>query len=314
MNHQLFQQPTRPAHHNNQGFTLIELLVVMGVLGLLVMLMAQLVNDAAGVAGRGNQRMDADGEARLVLDRIGTDIAGIIRREDVDYYLQKKTGDDQMAFFSESTGYYPDAVTSDVPKGTVSLIGYRIENQKLERLSKALVWNGVNSSTPGASGLSPQSLPMIFGVGTVPGEVLVNSYNIEGGSGSSITTTGASSDPDYEVIGENVFRMEFCYLMKDGTLSDTPWLAPNTTLNGLKDVTAIIVTIAVLDPASRSIISDTALTEASSKLPNVAGASMPTPPLPLWQAQIDNGDLGLPQQAASQVRLYQRTYYLHDSP
>ncbi|WP_166443053.1 PulJ/GspJ family protein [Phragmitibacter flavus] len=304
----------RPASTHRRAFTLIELLIVMAILGMLVLLMSQLLNDTLSVTGRGNQRIDADSEARLVLDRIGIDIARMVKRPDIDYYLQKTSGDDQLAFFSESTGYYPDGIESETPKGTASLIGYRIENQKLERLSKALIWNGVNTSTPGATGISAQNKPMIYGIGATPGEVLLNSYTINGGGGSSITTTGSASDPDYQVIGENVFRLEFCYLMKNGTLSDTPWLAPNTTINGLRDVAAIIVAIAVLDPASRSTLNASQLTAASAKLPNVAGTTLSSPPLPLWQTQIDNNDLDLPRSAASQVRIYQRTYHLDEAP
>ena len=55
------------------GFTLAELLVSVGVLVLLVFLFTQLLNSAATVVTVGNKRMDADSQARQLLDRMAID-------------------------------------------------------------------------------------------------------------------------------------------------------------------------------------------------------------------------------------------------
>lgn len=295
------------------AFTLVELLIAMSVLALLVVLMSQLLSNTLTVTSIGNKRMDADSQARLVMDRLSADIARMVRRRDVDYYFQKNTGNDQMAFFSEMPAYHPDALTSEVPKSSIALVGYRVERDELERLSKGLVWNGVTSSTPGATGLAPTDLPMVFGLGAAPGQKLVDSYKTQGGS-SSITTTGAGSDPDYQPVGSDVYRFEYCFLMKDGTLSGVPYKAPNTAVNGLEDVRAIVVAIAVLDSASRATLTESDITSAAAKLPDVAGTTLTAPPMTLWQSQIDSGDLGLPERAASQVRFYQRHLHLDAPP
>ena len=70
------------------GFTLAELLVSIGVLVLLVFLATQLINSATTVAILGNKRMDADSEARQVLDRMAIDFAQMVKRTDVDYYVK----------------------------------------------------------------------------------------------------------------------------------------------------------------------------------------------------------------------------------
>src|SRR5436305_1648020 len=70
------------------GFTLVELLVTMGVLVLLVFLATQLINSATTVAILGNKRIDADSEARQVLDRMAIDFAQMVKRTDVDYYVK----------------------------------------------------------------------------------------------------------------------------------------------------------------------------------------------------------------------------------
>src|SRR5205814_5625582 len=94
------------------AFTLAELLVSMGVLVLLVFLATQLLNSAATVTILGHKQMDADSQARQVLDRMAVDFAQMVKRSDVDYYLKSsqagtpdcttcaaQTGNDQIAFF-----------------------------------------------------------------------------------------------------------------------------------------------------------------------------------------------------------------------
>lgn len=278
-----------------------------------MILVAQLFTSATSVTTAGNKHIDADTQARQVLDRIGLDLSKIVKRSDVDYYFQKNpvngsfNGNDQMAFYSESTGYYPTGVTGSTPKSNVSLVGYRINDKfQLERLGKALIWNGVTNSTTGASGLASDASPMVFLPQTLKG------------TWPNIAGTGA--DPDYQVIGEQIYRLELNFLLKPYTdatgtvqpsiISDTPWdvRQGHSTVEGLRDVSAVIVTIAVLDNTSRLLVDVPTLTTAANKLPDGNGA---IPPAKLWQTQIQNADLGLPRPAAAQVRIYQRYFYLN---
>jgi type II secretory pathway component PulJ len=272
------------------AFTIAELLVSIAVLVLLVLLVAQLIGSATAVITTGAKHMDADTEARTVLSRMAVDFAAIVKRGDVDYYFSKNSGNDQLAFYSETSGYYPSDATGVTPKSSVCLAGYRILNNQLERLNKALIWNGVSSSA------NPPGRPMVF----LPQTLTTTWSNIAGGG----------NDADYQVIGDQVYRFEFCFLMRDGTLSDQPWLPPQTTFSGLNDVNAIIVALAVLDNKSRVIAGN--LAAAIGKLDDVSGTSIEANPAQLWQQKIQNGDLGLPQAAASQVRIYQR-YFLINS-
>ena len=111
------------------GFTLVELLVSIGVLVLLVFLASQLFNSAATVTMLGHKQMDADSQARQVLDRMALDFAQMVKRSDVDYYVKSswfasgtpppppgvtgvrtllQPGNDRIAFYSAVPGYYPD--------------------------------------------------------------------------------------------------------------------------------------------------------------------------------------------------------------
>src|SRR5438093_456405 len=67
------------------AFTLIELLVSVAVLILLVIMASQLLNSAAAITSLGHKRMEADSQARQLLDRMAVDFAQIIKRPDVDY-------------------------------------------------------------------------------------------------------------------------------------------------------------------------------------------------------------------------------------
>src|SRR6266478_1087172 len=110
------------------GFTLAELLVSIGVLVALVLLFTQLINSAATVTILGNKRMDADSEARQVLDRMSVDFAQMVKLSDVDYYVklanQQQQHNDQIAFYSAVPGYNP----SSAAQSPVSLVAYRVNS------------------------------------------------------------------------------------------------------------------------------------------------------------------------------------------
>src|SRR5229473_2470004 len=126
------QLPATAAQRTCRAFTLLELLVSLAVLGLIILLFAQM-----------------------------------LRRTDIDYYLKAPTGyknpnahgknikltggaqkgNDQIAFFSQTPGYND---TSSSWQSPVSLVAYRVNGNPnsasylmLERMGKGLLWNGV---------------------------------------------------------------------------------------------------------------------------------------------------------------------------
>src|SRR2546428_9603898 len=128
------------------AFTLAELLVTVGVLVVLVFLASQLLNSAATITTLGDKQMDADSQARQLLDRMAIDFAQMVKRSDVDYYVKSSAtsplrnvlqpGNDQIAFYSTVPGYYP----SSGSPSPVSVVAYRVNAQnKLERMGKGLV-------------------------------------------------------------------------------------------------------------------------------------------------------------------------------
>src|SRR5437868_1928222 len=116
--HERTRRKTKDARHHGAGFTLAELLVSVGVLVLLVLLATQLLNSAATITILGHKQMDADSQARQLLDRMAIDFAQMVKRSDVDYYVKSSAtgagqrnllfpGNDRIAFYSPVPGYYP---------------------------------------------------------------------------------------------------------------------------------------------------------------------------------------------------------------
>lgn len=331
---------------NRAAFTLVELLAAMAVLTLLLVVVVQMINSVSAVTTGTSHHLDADSQARLAFDRMAADFAQIVKRTDVDYYFVKKSnagttpGNDQMAFYSETSGYYPSPSTT-AQRSNAALVGYCIsysttQPPQLLRLNKALLWNGV--TMPNAN-----DHPMTFLPQTLP-NIWSGVFNNAGNPDMSTST-----DSDYQVIGESIFRMEICYLVpntsRNGTvstvLSDTPYLVPGATpvpttapnpsatpYNGMRDTAAVVVTLAVLDGDSRRLIPSadrpTVLNAVASKLDDVATATdrsatgppytLASTPAKLWQARVDSGALVgaglLPRRAAAQVRIYERYFPL----
>jgi hypothetical protein len=131
--------------------------------------------------------------------------------------------------------------------------------------------------------------------------------------------TNGNADPDYEVIGSQVFRFEYYYLLTNGSFSDVPWdttvIPSHTAVNGMQDVAAIVVDIAVIDPKSKVLVSDAQLATLNGAsgqpavLVDYSAGITPGQLLASWRAALDANTLGLPRPAISGIRLYERYFY-----
>jgi type II secretory pathway component PulJ len=318
------------------GFTLVELMVSIGVLVLLILLATQLLNSAATITTLGHKQMDANSQAREVLDRMAVDVAQMVKRPDVDYYLKStstgtpdcttcaaQAGNDRIAFFSAAGGYYTSPIPTPSPssKSPISLVAYRVNANttsssynKLERMGKGVAWNGVNSI----------HIPIRFlDSPTTPTTTISNTW--------AAAVSSAAADSDYEIIGPQVFRFEYYYLLKNGSLSNTPWDtgAGHTSIAGMQDVAAIVANIALIDPKSRVLLNNSAQVPPPNDNITILGGQLidwgnticpacpaqtqwqTTPGLlrAQWQSKLD-GITSLPRPAISGIRLYERYFYL----
>jgi hypothetical protein len=277
------------------------MLVAIGVLALLVLLLSQLINCAASIATLGNKRMDADSEARPLLERMALDFAHIVKRSDVSYYLKTAetpmTGNDLVGFYSAVQGYYP---TTPSP---ISVVAYRVNSNAsssvahncLERMGKGLDWNG--ASTTG--------MPVVFLPLTIHG------------TWPSVASSSAYDDTDpakntYEIIGPQVFRFEYYYLEKaTGNLVAYPAAWTSLPMVAIKDAAAIVVAIAAIDPKSRVLLSNSQIATLVANLPDYASGWRPGELLAQWQSALD-GITNMPRAAISGIRVYERCFYISD--
>jgi hypothetical protein len=322
-----------PRFTASAGFTLAELLISMGVLVLLVLLFTQLLNSAATVTIHGHKQMDADSQAREVLDRVAIDLAQMVKRSDVDYYLKAsgvasdcgacgpQTGaNDQWAFYSTVPGHYrtvPTPPPSYTDKSPVSVVSYRINPNsafssynRIERLGKGLAWIG----------FSPNWTPVMF----LPQSIIGN-----WGGSNSVLFPSSEASSQYETIGPQVFRFEYYYLLQgqvvNGTtynpvFSATPWdirIPGHTNVSGMRDVSAIIADIAVIDPKSKVLVPVSQMEQLAgtngqtSVLVDYSPGMIPGQLLANWRNALDTNTVGLRQPAISGIRVFERYFYLN---
>jgi len=120
-------------------------------------------------------------------------------------------------------------------------------------------------------------------------------------------------EPSAEVIGPQIFRFEYYYLLKNGSFSDIPWditaVPAHNAVSGMQDVAAIVVDIAVIDSKSKVLLTDAQVTTLAAGLSDYTAGMVPGQLRATWQTYLD-GITTLPRPAISGVRLYERYLYL----
>ena len=329
------------------AFTLVELLVSMVVLILLVLLVAQLVGGASMTTNLQRQQLDADRQARLVFDRMAADFTGMVRRADVDCSAYqypnyrnpantgtppqfKRAGNDSILFFAQADSQSTSTVSS---QDGISLVGYRVldsptsgtttgagqgkaASYKLERLGQGFSWSDPGSGSTAAG----FGLPFLTFSGN---NVVTNSTITTYWPDLANYNTAAQNSPEVQshVLGEDVYRLEFALLMKDDQGDGTYFLKSggsnvayldytNAKQRAFSGVSAIVVTIAVLDQRSRARLgnADTvyqSLTDVAAKLADGDTADVAS----TWSNTLVT-DKSVPRVVASNSYVYQRYFYL----
>lgn len=303
------------ARRPDAGFTLIELMVSIAVLGLLGGMVMQLLGSASRLTTNSRKTGDCDTEARFVLDQISADLSRRVRRPDVDAFVAKLKGDDRLYFFSETPGYSPTLSAQD--RSTVSLVGYRLQAPAstggrftLQRYARALPWVSTATET---------SLPFVVLTGApskpLPTTTLAGASSTgSGGTFPKVLGQDKSEEIYYQVIGENIVRFEISLLRKPNAsnparpiaariLSDTE-IPAELSQFGLSNISAMVVTIAVLDPEARLRATPTII--ESFGLQDTNPADFPLYPLDQWNKSFLGKVSSLPKSLASGVRFYQR--------
>lgn len=349
------------------GFTLLELMASIGILVLLVTVVHQLVSSATLSTVSATRLMDSDNQARLIFAKMAEDFAAMYRRGDVNYCFLSQSGNDAFYFYSQAPGHIASqqaAATTEAALNSASLVGYRVSDSvsggsrvELERLGRGLRWMDV-SAQAGENGTatSVQHLPWL--IKNAFSQAIADAYN-----NTSNPSPSASASNQWDVIGDQVFRMEFCFLLQDGTFSLKPVLTSTTGSNnldataapsaaadstagysagsrwydttaqiayqctnaapgaavwvpqGLADVKAVVVTLALIDTRSRSSTGIASIRNAIASLPDTPSANSGSMQKTWVQKTSDAVSLaretGLNRTAAAAVRVYERFFYLN---
>lgn len=208
----------------------MEMLVAMAVLAILLLALAQMVNVTGISIKNSSGHMTADDQARMIFDRLATDFAAMPKRYDIDFQFVSQIVNDNFYFYSEAPAFLASTAPSTL-QNTASLIGYQINSSyQLVRLGYGLDWDQSGACVthftfPNAAitATSPSFAP-----------AALSTIN-DGGAGqwsSVISTTGIGGN--YHVLGDMVFRLEFCFQLKDGSYSTSPILfnAPSSWPTG----------------------------------------------------------------------------------
>lgn len=292
--------------------------VAVAVLAVIVVLTARAVNNISAITTIANRRIEADAQVRPLFDRMTIDFAQMVKRPDVDF-LGKGTapggpmnGNDRIAFFSMVPGDYP----SSGSPSPFSLISYKInsseavENRaiftRLQRMARGLLMNGDASAN---NGTSPSLMegPIFF--------FPISIHSVW----TTKVTSNATTDSKHELIGPNVLRFEYYYLLTDGNFSVIPWdaaIAGHNTAAGLRDVAAIVVAVAAVDPKTRVLFDNASISAISGALIDysVAAGHGPGWLTSQWRSSLDSPSnatvRALPRPAVAAIRVYERFFYL----
>jgi prepilin-type N-terminal cleavage/methylation domain-containing protein len=304
------------------GFTLVELMVSISVLAILGGLVSQLMGSASRLTSTSKQSSDCDSEARYALNQIASDMARRVNRKDVDACLSKQTGNDLLYFFSETPGY-SKTLTDPRSRSPVSLVGYRVKEKKtdtksvweLQRYSRALAWARTDQDP---------EMPYVILTGSpatpVPASTLSGSDGKgTGGTFPSVIGQQDSEEQYYQTIAENVLRFEVSLLRKPDLtdprnpiparmLSDAE-IATEFSKNGLTNISAVVVTIALIDAQNMARLSSDGI--SALRLPDSAATSTIIKyPLDEWNRQFMSQIATVPKAMANGVRFYQRVISL----
>jgi len=300
----------------SQGFTLIEILISIAILGLIAVLLARSVNSVNLIATTATKRIETEAQVRPIFDRLAIDYAQMVKRADVDFFGKgtlsggTMAGNDRIAFFSMVPGDYPSTGSAS----PFSLISYKINSSvaaantavftRLQRMARGLLMNGDANANNGSS-------PNV-----ADGPLIFSPISIQT-IWSTTVTSNATTDSKHELIGPNIIRFEYYYLLTNGSFSIMPWdsnIAGHTAPAGLRDVAAIVVGVAAIDPKTRVSFSNSTVATIAGTLIDYSTGHGPGWLTKQWRSALDNPInptvKTLPASAVGAIRVSERYFYL----
>lgn len=337
----------------SRAFTLVEVLATCAVLALMVLILVQITSATARTTILSNQIMDAAAQSRLAFDRIGLDLAAVVKRPDVDFYVRdpnsatanagySKDDDNTLLLFLAAINSADPTLTTSALNRSISFIAYQVNTHTdnkgrggealpcLIRAGKAVPWGRPGSweSGTGYMGLNTNELPVRF-----------NSSDPNFVASLLPLAPAGSAANDYDIIAQGVIRMVVGFqlypdnlpvTLADGTSliaqGQVVYSAPVRIVTGrdgtttakyidLNRIGAIGVGLVILDRNSLQLLSAAHIAAIVSNFPVPSNNKLP---LQAWSSVADGLTSALagsvPLPALKAVRVYQRFYPITPFP
>lgn len=300
-------------------------MVSISVLAMLGGLVAQLMSSTSKLTSNSKQASEADTEARYALSQMSADLGRRVRRPDVDALVKKTDGNDELFFFSETSGFAPALTDPSDPskpanRSPISLIGYRIAKvqkgafqfYELQRYARALPWVSADQD---------KAMPFIILTGTppapLPSSILAGSDG-KGMQGSFPKAVGGDPEEErfFQPIAQNVIRFEVSVLQKpvkdpsDPTkylaaklLSDDQ-IRTELSTNGFANIASVVISLAIVDTQCAAKLTEQDL--GALNLQNTSTVDFPMYPVEKWNEMLKQNVSALPKYLRSGIHFYQR--------
>jgi prepilin-type N-terminal cleavage/methylation domain-containing protein len=296
------------------GFSLIELLVAMLVLAVIGLVTAGIISATDRGTSLSNRAIDAGAQARLAFDRIGIDLRGLVKRNDVNFDAQNVpvgTADDMVRFVSSVSS----AGVTAADNRNFSFVAYRVDAHSdnagrlcLVRGAKAIKWGDA-----GFFGLQTNGLPLAsFPAASLP-----------------------AYPADYDVLAPGVIRMVVGFqLYPDNlpvTLADSTSLAAArgqvvysppvrslTPIGGgspvnyvdLSRISAVIVGLVVLDLKTLNLANASQINTLVATFPVPANGQLPVQAWFVTANNVSATGASVPLPVRKALRVFERCYPL----
>jgi prepilin-type N-terminal cleavage/methylation domain-containing protein len=297
----------RPRH--THAFTLLEILIGVVILAILGLLIAQLITVTSRATRMSNVGIDAAAQARLAFDRMGLDLAALVKRSDVDFAATNSFSAGppySLMFLSEVTS--PGIVATN--NRGVSLVGYQINTTAdsprpgLLRGSVPLAWTGVNNQS--VTGLQTNGLPAA--ISALP--ITLNAQDFDVLAPAIIRTVIGfqlyPSGDDIELASGSTVKARGQVVYSPPILYDNDDNA--TTQIDRSQISSLIVGLVAMDPESLKHLDAAQVTALAVCFPTPSDGELP---VSKWTSICDNTaalPTTVPLPARQSLRVFQRAF------
>jgi prepilin-type N-terminal cleavage/methylation domain-containing protein len=227
----------------NRGFTLIELLVVVAIVSVFLVMTAVVSSEAIDLNSATRARVVSERNAAAFMRQFEADISQRIERDEARMRIEKREGNDDITMLSQRQGFALQSSTAD---RRVSLVGYRIRGNRLERAAGGYGFGSTQERPAAQSGTL--SLKGIGADG--PDE---------------------PADNAFQVICPAVIRLELSFLVRDGKDRVLRADAPQDQ----DRIEAVIATLVSLDPDRSRMLDESQLESIADEFPDAVNHETP---------------------------------------